>query len=302
MPTFENGWTCNECWTPNRAQDEKCYRCQESRSSEPAFDGTATSANAHPQATLDADRTTPPSTEPEPGRGLTCSNGHEIYVGQTFCSVCGERIAQGSPREVAAPPEPAVVAAAHPGTASPRGIRLPLAVVGALLLVAAVGAGLFFFVGQSKPAIRGVAMLWELDGGGITGDWDSCEGDGGYDDFAPGMSLSLRDGEGNIIGAGDVSNVSADLLPDIVALDRLMQDGGYSFIGLDEQDDDAAADELRETLRSGEGYSCMLYFEGQVSDAEFYTVELSDRGELSYSAEEMRERNFIVSLTLGDAP
>jgi hypothetical protein len=27
MPTFENGWICRECWTANREQDRRCYRC-----------------------------------------------------------------------------------------------------------------------------------------------------------------------------------------------------------------------------------------------------------------------------------
>ena len=27
MPTFENGWICRECWSANREQDERCYRC-----------------------------------------------------------------------------------------------------------------------------------------------------------------------------------------------------------------------------------------------------------------------------------
>jgi hypothetical protein len=27
MPTFENGWICRECWTANREQDQRCYRC-----------------------------------------------------------------------------------------------------------------------------------------------------------------------------------------------------------------------------------------------------------------------------------
>jgi hypothetical protein len=27
MPTFENGWICRECWSANREQDQRCYRC-----------------------------------------------------------------------------------------------------------------------------------------------------------------------------------------------------------------------------------------------------------------------------------
>ncbi|MGZ6255545.1 MAG: hypothetical protein ACXWMB_00830 [Candidatus Limnocylindria bacterium] len=27
MPTFENGWICRECWSANREQDMRCYRC-----------------------------------------------------------------------------------------------------------------------------------------------------------------------------------------------------------------------------------------------------------------------------------
>jgi hypothetical protein len=27
MPVFENGWICRECWSANREQDSRCYRC-----------------------------------------------------------------------------------------------------------------------------------------------------------------------------------------------------------------------------------------------------------------------------------
>ena len=27
MPIFENGWICRECWSANREQDSRCYRC-----------------------------------------------------------------------------------------------------------------------------------------------------------------------------------------------------------------------------------------------------------------------------------
>jgi hypothetical protein len=27
MPVFENGWICRECWSANREQDLRCYRC-----------------------------------------------------------------------------------------------------------------------------------------------------------------------------------------------------------------------------------------------------------------------------------
>jgi hypothetical protein len=28
MPVFENGWICRECWSANREQDSRCYRCK----------------------------------------------------------------------------------------------------------------------------------------------------------------------------------------------------------------------------------------------------------------------------------
>lgn len=28
MPVFENGWICRECWSANRQQDARCYRCK----------------------------------------------------------------------------------------------------------------------------------------------------------------------------------------------------------------------------------------------------------------------------------
>jgi len=34
--TFADGWVCRACWKPNRAQDDRCYRCKTERDADKA--------------------------------------------------------------------------------------------------------------------------------------------------------------------------------------------------------------------------------------------------------------------------
>ena len=107
-----------------------------------------------------------------------------------------------------------------------------------------------------KQVLTGEFTLNDED---IIGTGDHCFGTGGYDDFGPGMNVTVRDGNGSIIASGDT--VSSDAFPD--------------------------------------NYSCTVEFAVEVDDVEFYAIEVGHRGELSYSKEELEEQGWNVSLVLG---
>jgi hypothetical protein len=115
-----------------------------------------------------------------------------------------------------------------------------------------------------QQVIHGTMTLIDTD---IAGDWDDCYGTGGYDDFGAGMNVTVRNGDGTIIGSVDARNLTS-------------------------ADPDAA--EARDLE-----YFCTIAFDVDVEAAEFYTVEAGHRGELSYSAKEMADEDWTVALSLG---
>jgi len=178
-----------------------------------------------------------------------------------------------------------------------------LIAAGAALLSVAVVIVTALFVGEGRggggdadgDSIRGVAVLVDTSGD-VTGSWDDCEGTGGYDDFSAGMRLSIKGGNDEIVGTGHVVNVDESRLEDVVKADW---DG--KAIGLEHTDDmDAATDELRDLLESGEGTMCMLYFEADVDRSDYYSIELGSRGDLSFSRKELADDGYVVGISLGD--
>lgn len=268
---------------------------------------------------------------------LYCPNGHENVDVAAFCIACGSPLApraasddpaipEAGQTERPAPPHrnapdeathvthsltggPAPdLASADTRTtvASRRGLLIG-AVIGVILLVAVVvGITLSLTDGESGRSgaasgntIRGIAFLLDPDGG-VSGDWDSCSGTGGYTDFSAGVRLSVKGADGQIVGSGDVVNVSDQNIEDVVQAEF----DGDSPIGLDEQSDkSAAADELRDLLQSGAdtGIMCMLYFSAEVDRSEYYSIELSHRGDLSYSREDLAKQGYVVGISLGGA-
>ena len=171
-----------------------------------------------------------------------------------------------------------------------------IAAVAGIVLVGAIVAIVLVNGGEKKMyTLRGTSLLMD-ELGDVTGSWDDCQGSGGYDDFGPGQNVSVVDGQGNLIGSGNTQSVTNALLPVIVQMDR---DAGA--IGLEATTDDAAEDEARDLLQemADLGVACLLYFEIEVPESDFYTVEVGSRGELDYSLDEMKSNNFVVALTLG---
>lgn len=146
--------------------------------------------------------------------------------------------------------------------------------------------------GQS---IRGIAMLLDSDGS-IDGSWDSCQGTGGYSDFGAGMRLSIKGQNDEIVGSGDVVNVTEANIADVARAEL----DGDSPIGLEATNQSDAESELRDMLESTEGMACMVYFEAKVERSDFYAVELGSRGDLSYSRDELATNGYVVGISLGD--
>jgi hypothetical protein len=90
-----------------------------------------------------------------------------------------------------------------------------------------------------------------------------CHGLHGYDDFSPGMSVTVKDGTGGIIGAGRLAN-------DVAA--------NGDLVGL---------------------VQCPLVGSVDVKDAEFYVVTLGKRGDQTFTQADMDKSGYSVTLQLG---
>ena len=119
------------------------------------------------------------------------------------------------------------------------------------------------------PVITGSFTLIDS---GVRGEWDACYGTKGYDDFGPGMTVTIRDGDGSIVGVGSTESLTED--------DR---------IGM-------WADDVE--FSEGAKVSCVVKFSVEVKLAEFYAVEVGSRGDISYSMDELETSGWHVELSL----
>lgn len=111
----------------------------------------------------------------------------------------------------------------------------------------------------------------------VRGDWNNCWGAGGYDDFAAGMNVTIRDQDGKIVGTGDAR-----------------------ALGPRDLDNDARELQLAAEWAEAHAYdACVLAFELPVKSADFYAVEVGRRGELTYSHDELESVGWFVTLELG---
>lgn len=121
-----------------------------------------------------------------------------------------------------------------------------------------------------NPVITGSFTLIDAD---VAGTWNACAGTNGYDDFGPGMNVTVRDGEGKIVGVGNTE-----------ALTEADRTGIW-------------ADDVE--FSEGSTVSCVVKFTVEVKPSEFYSVEVGSRGELTYSADELEASGWHVELSLG---
>lgn len=107
-----------------------------------------------------------------------------------------------------------------------------------------------------------VSGLLELygDESSVENNGTECWGVGGYGDIQEGAEVTIRDGSGELIGSGNL-------------------DAGSTV---------------------GDGTCTFLWFIDDVSEVDFYEIEVSSRGALTYSKAEMEEANWIVQGSIGD--
>lgn len=165
--------------------------------------------------------------------------------------------------------------------------RIPaLALVGlAVVAIVVVGVVAMNAGGGSGRELRGIFALYDEDFG-IDGDFDDCEGTGGYDDFSAGRDITVRDGSGDIVGAGTLRNVTDR--------DELAE----YLVGTGEADDvdDTVIDFVADTPEA----VCVLVTAFDIDDADFYEIKIGRRGELSFSRDELAADDWYFSLSLGN--
>ena len=146
--------------------------------------------------------------------------------------------------------------------------RLLIGVIGGIIAVCAGIATLVAITGGSasagKQTLTGQFILIDSD---ILGDWDSCFGSGGYDDFGAGMDVTVTDGDGKIIATATTENITS-------------------------------TDEDADTAKDAD-FLCAVKFATEVPKVPFYEIEVGSRGDLSYSQEELAAEDWHVQLSLG---
>lgn len=135
--------------------------------------------------------------------------------------------------------------------------------------------------GDSPQTLTGSFTLFADD---IDGDWETCSGTGGYSDFGAGMNVTIRDGDGSIIATSSTRHLTT---------------GDEADEDVEDEDRTALHDAAR-WAKVSEGLTCVVWFDTEVDDAEFYAVQVGRRGELTYSADELAEDGWNVEMTLGD--
>jgi hypothetical protein len=169
--------------------------------------------------------------------------------------------------------------AEEPDAAGQSRARFPI-LVGILTVVAAAVAliaGVLAIIvlvpgeGSEGQQIHGSLALSDIDTSeftdlSVTNLGDTCYGTGGYDDISEGAQVVLRDGEGKVIGTSSLNEGHSNLgceVGDVIAICT------FEFIIED------------------------------VPSSDFYSVEVSHRGEINFSHEELERQGWEVSLTLG---
>ena len=173
----------------------------------------------------------------------------------------------------------------------PRRAKSQLARMSLLgLAVGSVLLALMVACGSSGQTINGTVTLSDSDA-----NWSHdkrCSGEGGYDDLRSGAQVVVANQTGEIIATSNLQEGVGKHL--VIALWELgvelaESEGRTAAPRPDPSDLDIDANLVQ----------CEFTFAIQVPDATFYSIEVSHRGEIRYSREELAERDWTVGLTLG---
>jgi hypothetical protein len=194
---------------------------------------------------------------------MRCSNGHDNPGGQRFCGQCGEVL--GAPSEPADAGDVAgdaeVAEPSRPGGLR-RWTRWPRVLVPAVIglaLLAGVVIAIILSSSAGTPSHTIIGSLTLTDTDELWSKGDDCQGSGGYDDIRTGAQVVVKDGSGRLLGTSSLLSGTAS-----------------------------------------DSFSCdFAFFVDDVPDADFYSVEVSHRGEITNSRKELEDNAWIVGLTLG---
>jgi hypothetical protein len=156
-------------------------------------------------------------------------------------------------------------------------IILLLGVIGGLLILrSSDDSNTTATAGTEKPNEPGphlLAITFTLNDtdGGVRITSDGCHGTGGFSDVEPGMTATITDAKGTIIGTGDL--LAAE---DLASTQPKLNLGGNSS--------------------SSCHLAALVPLKG---DTDFYQVEIGHRGKTSYSKDELASRGWQVDLSLG---
>ncbi len=205
----------------------------------------------------------------------TCANGHENPDGNRFCSECGSPLGNASAHLPDVPSVPISLTPAAAGSepvvreASPNGSgrRTLFAIVGAVVVVA-IAIAIFFAVGH-KASHTIVGTFTVSDTGDSTlglapsvgGSDSDCYGTGGYSDIRSGLSVTVKDGQGQILATSSLGPGSGTI---------------SGIVGV-----------------------CVFKFSIVVPDTGFYSVEVGHRGSIDYSRTQLASKTWHVDLSLG---
>lgn len=126
---------------------------------------------------------------------------------------------------------------------------------------------------DSKQTITGTVTLTAI--GSISRPPESCSGEDVYDDIDAGMNITVRNGDGAIVGASASRHLER----------KELETRGVDY---DVFDKDGSADEI---LDARGGTMCVLGSTVEVDDADFYEITVGSRGELSESKRAELELN-----------
>lgn len=126
--------------------------------------------------------------------------------------------------------------------------------------------------------------LWANDS--MEGSWDSCHGTGGYSDIHAGMGSRLEDQNGNVVGSLNFRNLDATTFNRLQA-----QNNEFGSLTISD---------LQEAAQRG--ILCVLVASAEVEDAEYYSLEVTHRGAITFSRDELRENSWFFRGWVGDRP
>jgi hypothetical protein len=194
-----------------------------------------------------------------------------------------------------APPDMASATTPPPAR---RGIPTVPVAIGASVLVVGLIAGAWAVFGSSTDTLTGVFSLRSSNS--ATGDWDTCEGDGGYSDLDAGVPVRIENQDGKRIGAATLQNLSSEHVATLAQLELDGFETGTMLVPIDEMDDmsvEAVASSMERTMEVTAllGW-CNWYWQAEVETADIYNFEIGKRGDIDLDRAELEADGFLVTV------